>query len=162
MRFSYFIPIILFFPLLLIQVTIVPLFSLNGSVPDLILIILVFYTLRNGQIYGTVLGFILGFLFDLITGGLIGSAMISKTIAGFTAGYFSKETKRDQYLNSFLFSLIVLLCAAIDSIIYSFFSSIDLSNNILLLLFEQGLLPALYTSVISTIMLLFSPRGGLK
>lgn len=162
MRLSYILPVILFFPLLLIQVTVVPLFSLNGSVPDLLLIILVYYTLQHGQIYGTVLGFIFGFLFDLITGGLIGSAMISKTIAGFTAGYFSKETQRDQYLRSFLFCLIVLLCASVDSIIYSFFSSIDLSSNVLLLLFQQGLMPALYTSIISTILLLFSPRGGIR
>lgn len=162
MRLSYFLPLVLFFPLLLIQVTVIPLFSLNGTVPDLLLIVLVFFSLRIGQIYGTILGFVFGFLFDLITGGLIGSAMISKTIAGFIAGYFSKETKRDQYLRSFLFCLIVLLCAAIDSIIYSFFSSIDLSSNILLLLFEQGLLPALYTSAVSMIMLLFSTRGGLR
>jgi rod shape-determining protein MreD len=114
MRLDHLIPLLLFFILLLIQTTVVPLIEINGVIPDLILILLVFYTIRHGQIYGIVLGFIFGFLFDIIAGSVVGSTMISKTLAGFTAGYFSNESKRHIYLNSFIFSLIVFLCAVID------------------------------------------------
>ena len=69
-----------------------------------------------------VLIIVFGFLFDLITGSLLGSSVISKTITGFTAGYFSNENKRDFYLSSYAFPLIVLLCGIIDSFIFSFFS----------------------------------------
>ncbi len=166
MRSQYFIPILIFFPLLLIQTTIMPFIQISGVVPDLILILLVFYSINNNQIYGTVLGFIFGFLFDIIAGILLGSGMISKTIAGFTAGYFSSETKRDVYLRSFSFSLIVLLCSFIDSILYSFFSAsisaADISTNLILLFFEQGMLPGFYTAIISLIIVFFSPRRGLK
>ena len=162
MRAQYLISILLFFPLLIIQTTIIPLISINGVIPDFILILLVFYAVKYGQIYGTVLGFVYGFLFDLITGSLLGSAMLSKTIAGFVAGYFSNENKREAYLKSYIFSLIVLLCTLIDTIVYSFFSTIDLSKNVFALFFEQALLPALYTAVISIIVTIFYPRRSLS
>lgn len=160
MRTQYFIPVILFFLLLIMQTTIVPLIEIQGIVPDLILILLVYYTLQNGQVYGTVLGFSFGFLFDLIAGSLIGSSMISKTLAGFIGGYFAGETRREKNLSSFYFPLIVFVCALIDSIVSAFFSGPEISRNILLIFFEQGMLPAFYTAILSFIVVIFTPKRG--
>jgi rod shape-determining protein MreD len=162
MRPQYFIPLLLFFPLLVIQTTIIPLFAFLNAVPDLILILLVFYSILYGQIYGTILGFVFGFLFDLITGSLLGSAMLAKTISGFIAGYFSNENKRDIYLGSYAFSLIILLCAFVDSIVYSFFSTTDIQRNLLLVFFEQGMIPGLYTAILSIMVIIFIPRRGIS
>lgn len=162
MKTQYIFPLLLFIPLLILQTTVIPLFALFNAVPDLILILLAFYAISYGQIYGTILGFVYGFLFDLITGSLLGSAMLSKTIAGFVAGYFSNENKREAYLKSYIFSLIVLLCTLIDTIVYSFFSTIDLSKSFVVLFFEQALLPALYTAVISIIVSIFYPKRSLS
>jgi len=162
MRPQFFIPLLLFFPLLVVQTTIIPLFAFLNAVPDLILILLVFYSIVNGQIYGTILGFVFGFLFDLITGSLLGSAMLSKTIAGFIAGYFSNENKRDIYLRSYAFSLIVLLSAVIDSMVYSFFSTADIQKNLLLIFFEQGMVPGLYTAALSILVIIFIPKRGIS
>jgi rod shape-determining protein MreD len=162
MRPQFFIPLLLFFPLLVIQTTIIPLFAFLNAVPDLILILLVFYSILYGQIYGTITGFVFGFLFDLITGSLLGSAMLSKTISGFIAGYFSNENKRDIYLRSYAFSLIVLLCAFMDSIIYSFFSTADIQRNLLSIFFEQGMIPGLYTAILSIMVIIFIPKRGLN
>lgn len=158
MRALYIFAIILFFPLLLLQSTLVPLISIVGVIPDLILILLVYFTLRMGQIHGTVLGFIYGFLLDMITGNIFGSAMIAKTISGFVTGYFYNENKLDIYYKSAVFSLIVLLSATIDSFIFSFFSSVELEKSILLRFFEQGMFPGIYTAVISLILVMFHPR----
>jgi rod shape-determining protein MreD len=158
MRVLYIFAIILFFPLLLLQSTLVPLISIVGVIPDLILILLVYFTLRMGQIHGTVLGFTYGFLLDIITGNVFGSAMISKTISGFVAGYFYNENKLDIYFKSFVFSLIVLLSATIDSFIFSFFSSVELEKSILLRFFEQGMFPGIYTAIISLVLVMFHPR----
>lgn len=157
-RSPYIKSILLFFPLLLIQTTFIPFVSVNGIVPDLIIILLVFYTINNGQIYGSVLGFIYGFLFDIITGSLLGSTMISKTLAGFIAGYFSSETKKDSYLKSNMFALIVFLSAMIDSIVYALFSAVDFNTTIFKLLFEHALFPAIYTAVLSMLLIFFYPR----
>jgi rod shape-determining protein MreD len=158
MRVLYIIAIILFFPLLLLQSTLVPLISIVGVIPDLILILLVYFTLRMGQIHGTVLGFTYGFLLDMITGNIFGSAMISKTISGFVTGYFYNENKLDIYFKSFVFSLIVLLSATIDSFIFSFFSSVELEKSILLRFIEQGMFPGIYTAIISLVLVMFHPR----
>lgn len=157
-RALYIFAVILFFPLLLLQSTLVPLISIVGVIPDLILILLVYFTLRMGQIHGTILGFIYGFLLDMITGNILGSAMIAKTISGFAAGYFYNENKLDIYFKSTVFSLIVLLSATIDSFIFSFFSSVELEKSIFLRFFEQGMFPGIYTAVISLILVMFHPR----
>lgn len=157
-RALYIFAIILFFPLLLLQSTLVPLISIVGVIPDLILILLVYFTLRMGQIHGTVLGFVYGFLLDMITGNILGSAMIAKTLSGFVTGYFYNENKLDIYFKSVVFSLIVLLSATIDSFIFSFFSSVELEKSILLRFFEQGMFPGIYTAVISLILVMFHPR----
>jgi len=158
---QYIISILLFFPLLLVQTTIVPLLAIDTVIPDLILILLVYYSITQGQIYGTVLGFIYGFLFDIITGSLLGSAMIAKTLAGFTAGYFSAENKRDQYLVSYYFALIVLISSLTDSTINAFFSSISFTSNIFLIFFQYALLPAIYTSAIALMGMIFYPKRKL-
>jgi len=155
---EYIISILIFIPVLFIQTTIMPLVSIGGVIPDLILIILVYYGITQGQIYGTVLGFIYGFLFDLITGSLLGSSMIAKTLAGFTAGYFSSENKRDQYLISYNFSLIVLLCSLVDSTIYSLFSAVDFNLSIILVFFEHSLLPSIYTAALGLVLMIFYPK----
>jgi len=158
MKIDYILAVLLFFPLLIIQTTIVPLIAINGVVPDLIIILVVFYTLKMGQMHGTILGFVYGLLFDLITGGLLGSSMLSKTITGFITGYFYNENKKDIYLKSFIFPLIVLLASTIDSFILSFFSTVDLNTSITTFFIEQGILPGIYTAVFSIIVVVFYPR----
>ena len=162
MRLQYILSIILFFPLLVIQTTVVPLISINGITPDLIMILLVFYSMKYGQVYGTVLGFLYGFLFDLITGTLLGSTMIAKTLAGFIAGYFSNENKVDNYLKSYSFLLIVLLCAVVDLVIGAFFTTMDLNTNFILLFFNQGMLPGIYTAVLSIFIIIFYPKRSIS
>jgi len=158
MKWELLTPFLTFFLVLLIQITVIPLIKLAGVIPDFILIILVYYSITRGQLYGTVLGATYGFLVDLISGNLLGTSMIAKTIAGFSAGYFSSETKRDININTYNFALIVLLCAMIDSVIFSFFSAFDIQTNVFTLLFEQALLPSLYTGVVSILFIFFPFR----
>lgn len=162
MRSQYILSILLFFPLLVIQTTIVPLIAINGITPDLIMILLVFYAMKCGQMYGTVLGFVYGFFFDLITGTLLGSTMLAKTLAGFIAGYFSNENKVDNYLKSYSFLMIVLLCSVIDQVIGAFFTTIDLNTNFILLFFNQGMLPGIYTAVLSIFIVIFYPKRSIS
>lgn len=160
-RSEYFFSIILFFPVLLIQTTIVPLIAIDTVTPDLVLILLVYYSITQNQIYGSILGFVYGFLFDIITGSLIGSTMIAKTLAGFTAGYFSSENKKEQYLIAYNFALIVLLSGFIDSTINAFFTSLDFTSNIFILFFQQALLPAIYSAAIALMIIIFYPNRRL-
>lgn len=157
MNKSYILPFILLVPVLIAQVILVPIVSLEGIVPDLLLIMLVFFALRNGQMFGILFGFIIGLSYDLATGGLLGSMMFAKTITGFIAGFFYNENKTELYLKSYRFALILLLCSAINSIALSLIANFNLQANLLLIIIEQGVMPAIYTAFVGSIITFFYP-----
>lgn len=151
------LPFILFIPIAVLQYAFVPLISFGGVAPDFILVLLVFYSLKLGQLKGTVVGFAYGFFTDIFTGGVLGSAMFAKTLSGFIAGYFSNENKIDLYLGSFFFLFIILICGIVDSIAFSFFSGKEIYASLAVLIFEHGLLPALYSSLMGLPIIMFYP-----
>lgn len=158
MRSSYLIVFFLFFPLAILQLTIVPYLSFRQITPDLVIILLTFFTLQTGQLHGTIMGFIFGLLFDLLSGGILGSAMFAYTASGFICGYFYNENKIDQNVRSFSFLVIVFIVTTFESVIYSFFSNRDVSTNLFILFFEHGLLPGIYTAVVALPIVVFQPR----
>jgi len=139
---------IIFLFLAALQLSFIPFISIQGIIPDLIVIYVVMFALRNGQLKGTFFGFIVGFVFDLVSGGLIGSAMFAKTLAGFVAGYFYKEDYEEVFSNRFLFISIIFISAAIDSFFYAVLGSAEVKLNILSLIFSNAIFPAAYTSLI--------------
>lgn len=162
MRSSYLISLLIFIPLIIIQLTVMPLISIQGIIPDLIMVLLMFYTLKEGQMYGTVMGFVFGVLFDLISGGVLGSAAFSKTLSGFIGGYFYNENTSQTFLTTYRFALVVLLCSVIDSTLFAFFSGSDFDYSMTVMFLRQGIIPAIYTAVASGIVLLFVPKKGLS
>ncbi len=146
---KFILPISICIPLVLIQLTIAPLISYRNIGPDLIILPVIYFSIKEGQMFGMVLGFIVGFLFDLISGGMIGSSMFSKTIAGFIAGYFFNENKIDLTLGSVLFMFIVFICSSIDSLIISILSASEDISTVALFVFKRSILPGLYTSAFS-------------
>jgi rod shape-determining protein MreD len=149
MKLKYIVPLFVFIPVVLIQLTVIPFVAIQEVVPNLILIAVVYFSISNGQIFGTITGASYGLLFVLISGNLVGSHMLSKTVAGFVAGYFSGETRREKYLYTYSFTFVVLLSALADAMIFSFFSVIDFNTNFLMALFNHALLPSIYTSIVS-------------
>jgi rod shape-determining protein MreD len=158
MKIKYLIPFLILVPVIIIQLTIVPFISIEEVVPDLLLIALVYFSIAHGQLFGTSLGACYGLVFDLITGSLIGSNMLAKTVAGFAAGYFSSETRRDKYLYTYAFSLVVFLCSIINSVIFSFFSVIDFNTNFVTVLFNHSMLPSIYTALFSILVVIVPHR----
>jgi rod shape-determining protein MreD len=145
-------------PLTILQLTVIPFLSYNQIAPDLLLILLVYYTLKMGQMHGTILGFIFGLFFDLVSGGILGSAMFSKTLSGFLTGYFYNDNKVELNIHTFMFLFIVLVIGTVDSVTSSFFGSAETSSNIITLILMQGLFPAMYSSVLSLPMVIFHSR----
>lgn len=162
MLLNYLKPGLFFIPITAFQLVVVPLMSIYEISPNLILILIIYYTLLYGQMYGTILGFVLGFFFDAISGGLLGASMLSFTVSGFIAGYFYNENKVDINTSTILFSIIVFLCGSINSFL---FSSIAVSNpdvNLISLLLEIGFLPGFYTAVFSLPIVIFSTKKGIE
>lgn len=81
--------VLAFLPFLAIflQSTLFSSYSIKGSVPDLVLIFVVFHALFNGAQRGTIYGVLCGLLEDLYLGRFIGVNILAK---GFTAWVLGK------------------------------------------------------------------------
>lgn len=80
------------------QTALAPDISPWGLIPDIILLIVVAYSLLKGPIYGMLLGIIGGFATDLIGGGLIGVHALSKMVIGLLCGVLEKTIFKDSLL----------------------------------------------------------------
>jgi len=152
----------LFIPIAVIQLTIVPFLTVQNISPNLILVLLVFFTLKNGQMFGTLLGFLYGFLFDIISGGILGAFMLSFTIAGFIAGYFFNENKLDINISSFVLTAIVFLCATISLFLYSIVANNNTDVRMIYQAIEDGILPGLFTALFSIPIVILNPKKGIE
>ncbi len=162
MVLNYFKPALFFIPLAVLQLAVVPLISINNITPNLILVMLIFFTLMYGQIFGMINGFILGFILDLISGGLIGAFMLSFTITAFIAGYFYNENKLDINTASYFFVVILFICGTINSFLYSSISNSNADVGFFLLLIEDGILPGIYTALFGIPIIIFNPKKGIE
>jgi rod shape-determining protein MreD len=137
--------------LLLLQTTFVPLISLGGCLPDILILYLVYIGLRRGQIEATITGFVIGLLQDVVTIKFFGLAALSKTIAGFVLGYFFNENTIEQTLSSYRYLLLIALCSAINNIIYFIIFFQGTEGSVIVYSLEWTLGITLYTCVIGAL-----------
>ena len=155
MKYLYYILIILV--LAAVQLTVIPYFRFGSFGPDLLTILVAVFALKYGRVQGMLNGFFIGLLFDLISGGTIGLSSFSKTINGFIAGSFYIEDRKE-LLNNAKFLLIILLCSTVDNFSINILSGGIMNLNFLGVLFTYGLLPGIYTTIISSPLLLIKER----
>jgi rod shape-determining protein MreD len=155
---NYLKPFLYFIPLLILQLVAVPLISIFGIVPNLIIILVIYYTLLGGQIYGMILGFLFGFFFDLFSGGVIGASMLAMTVSAFITGYFYNENRVDININTFFFLVILSIASFVESIIYSAVGNFNPDAGIIILLLDGTLFPALYTTLFGVGVVVFAYR----
>jgi rod shape-determining protein MreD len=84
---------------------------LKGLKPDLMLILVFFYSLRYGHIRGMLFGIVIGFILDIMSGYIIGANVMSKAVVG----YFTSSIRQQ----IFQWNLVTYL------IVFAFFSALD-------------------------------------
>ena len=146
--------------LIIIQKTLIWLIAVTSYeiTPDIVLIGLVYISIREGKITGTVSGFAAGLLMDVLSFSFLGLMALSKCIAGFIGGYFNSENKVERYLKSYIFALIVFLCSLVNNLIYFtiYFQGTTLTFPDIVL---RYIVPsALYTAFISILPIVFLKR----
>jgi rod shape-determining protein MreD len=110
-------------------------------------LIVIYFALEKGEIYGAFLGAFCGLLQDSFSLGVFGVAGIAKTIMGYSAGYFSGKINVAPLRRSFVF-IFLLLCLEliIWFLLYSFIFSERVSTGGGLIFF-QPLMTALLGSL---------------
>ena len=61
--------------------------SIFGAMPDLVLVVLIAYSLAEDPEFGATLGFFAGLIQGSAVGMSLGSFIVTRTIAGFAAGF---------------------------------------------------------------------------
>lgn len=121
---------------LFLQSTILSTYSIKGTVPDMLLIFVVFYALFNGSSKGAAYGIVCGLLEDLYMGRCIGLNALSKGIVAYAVSKFQGNLFRENVLvgvvtvlvstllNSILMGLIALTSFDVFNLNFSILTSI--------------------------------------
>ncbi|MBX3044516.1 MAG: rod shape-determining protein MreD [Candidatus Kapabacteria bacterium] len=140
--------------IIVFQISIVNLIEVGGLTPNLMIILVVWISLAEGQFIGLFAGFIAGFLFDVATFDLIGTNALAQTMNAFIAGFFHRVGKEDLTLKRFSFVITVFIGSVAHNIVYFFFylklSELDFFS----FFFKYGIATSLYTTVFGVVAIL--------
>jgi rod shape-determining protein MreD len=100
--------------LYILQCALIPLVTLNGIKPDLLLITVLSTGLLVGKEKGVAIGFFAGLLADLASGGVFGSHTLSKMAIGYGAGMLERKVFKENIL---LPLLAVMVATVIHSVL---------------------------------------------
>lgn len=133
---------------LLIQLTLINAITILGLKPDLILVVVVIFSLLKGEKEGTISGFASGLLQDIFSTGLLGINALIKTVIGFTCGILREKIFHEHIL--FLIPVITFIASFIQSILIFFLlRTFGIEYNLIWSLKQVALPEALYSSLLS-------------
>lgn len=135
--------------LILLQTIFIPFISVEAIVPDLLLIWVVFFGIRFGQVPATLAGFAAGLVQDLLVTQFFGLAAFAKTATGFLAGYFFNENRTGQTLGTYTFLIAIGATGLFHNLIYFGIFFQGTGELYLQNVFFFSLLSLLYTEVMS-------------
>ena len=152
-----FILYIAFFILcIILQITIIPLFSIKGISPDLIIILVISVSIQRGKFWGVVAGFSTGLVFDAFGTALVGLSSLANSISAFVAGFLLGE-QVEQRLGVIVGLILVSLL--IHDFLYYTILSIGISIGFWVTLFKHVVPQSLYTLIFMVIIHMVLPRG---
>ncbi len=144
--------------MLILQAFLIDYINIDSIKPDVINILLIYYCLREGQIPGMFAAFFTGLIFDLISAGVLGASSFAKVLAIFICGFFYNENRRELILENYNFLFIVFVIDFISNFVYSMIVLKSDMINFTMLFFKFGLFPAFYTTMLSSVLYLKSPK----
>lgn len=80
---------------IVIQSTLLPLMAIQGIYPDILLVIVVSYSLLSGKEKGVGMGFFAGLLQDLASGSIFGTITLSKLATGYIFGLAERKVFKE-------------------------------------------------------------------
>ena len=120
---------------------------LVGNGPPLVLIGVVYYSLKKGPMVGMWLGFFAGFWTEIFGQGFLGSSILPMGLAGMLIGFVSTQLFQDGWLSAFLMPSLAAYCYLLAELFYVRIPLRQLSPDIFLLAFQgRVLLWALFLS----------------
>jgi len=133
---------------LLIQLTLINSVTILGIKPDLIMVVVVVFSLLKGEKEGTISGFASGLLQDIFSIGLLGINALAKTVIGFICGILKEKIFHEHML--FLIPVITFIASFIQSIlVFLLLHAFGTEYNLVWSLKQVTLPEALYSSLLA-------------
>jgi rod shape-determining protein MreD len=112
---SFFKWVGLFVLLFILQTTTVPIISIYGIKPDLLILILCIFAFRTDVVPALTVGFFLGLTQDFYSPEILGQNALAKTVTGFFAGLFNERVMR---IDPVFQMTLILLAFLLHDLIY--------------------------------------------
>ncbi len=112
---NFFLKLLILFFAVILQLTLIPHFSINKVEPNLVLLLVIFFGFFEGELNGSLWGFLSGFFLDLFTLSFFGVNMLLKTLTGFFSGLTRKAIAAESPL---IISFFVFFASLLSQIIY--------------------------------------------
>jgi rod shape-determining protein MreD len=94
----------------ILQTSFVPSLAFFGVKPDLLMVILFFFSIRYGIMAGVFVGFFMGLAQDLYTPAILGQNALTKTIIGACIGLFNEKVMRtDPFVKTIILFVMFLV-----------------------------------------------------
>lgn len=133
----------------LFQISIINFIEIGGISPNLMIILIVWIAINEGQFIALFSGFLVGIFYDFLKMDVIGTNALALVITAFVSGFFHKPGKQDLIIRSFKFLLIVLISSIAHNLVYFLLyirvSEISFWNFFL----KYGIATSFYTTVFS-------------
>ncbi len=138
---------------LVIQLTLINSVTILGLKPDLIMVVVVVFSLMKGEKEGSISGFVSGLLQDIFSTSLLGINALAKTVIGFTCGILKEKIFHEHIL--FLIPVITFIASFLQSIlIFLLLRAFGIEYGLAWSLKQIALPEALYSSLLSPLIFL--------
>lgn len=140
---------------IIIQGQIVNYISFKDIKPDLVMIVLVYLSLKYGPIFGTLFGFTIGLVVDSLSPFFLGLGALCKSWIGFSVGTQQGKFFKD---NPFTQAALIFVAFVVHDILYLLVYTklnFDLFFDLFL---SQTLFSALYTGVIAPLLIYLAKK----
>jgi rod shape-determining protein MreD len=101
--------VLVFMVSLILQTSFVPVITIAGVKPDLLIVALFFFSIKYGVIPGIFVGFTLGLGQDLYSPSMLGQNALTKSVAGAFIGLFNERMMRSDPIIKTVLLLVVFL-----------------------------------------------------
>jgi rod shape-determining protein MreD len=101
--------VLIFMVSLILQTSFVPVITIAGVKPDLLIIALFFFSIKYGVMPGIFVGFALGLGQDLYSPSLLGQNALTKTVTGAFIGLFNERMMRSDPIIKTVLLLVAFL-----------------------------------------------------
>jgi rod shape-determining protein MreD len=112
---------VVLFVAVLVQVSVLDVYTPLGGTADLVLVTLIAIALLRGSIFGAIAGFAAGFLLDTANLGTLGFTSLLLTLAGFWTGRYGETTARDRFHAPYTSVAVITVLYGIGTLGLDFF-----------------------------------------